>query len=62
MIFSIYHTGNKLDIGAYDDGKLVEGPVFRYVNPGVEMSDREKPRIVKHKIENNTLKLWFHIL
>lgn len=56
---SIYHTGNKLDIGAYDDGKLVEGPVFRYVNPGVEMSDREKPRIVKHKIENNTLKLWF---
>ena len=33
--------------------------VFRYVNPGVEMSDREKPRIVKHKIENNTLKLWF---
>ena len=56
---SIYYTGEKLDIGAYDDGKLVEGPVFRYVNPGIEMPDREKPRIVKHKVENNTLKLWF---
>lgn len=56
---SIYYTGNKLDIGAYDDGKLVEGPVFRYVNPGAEMPEREKPRIVKHKIENNILKLWF---
>ena len=55
----IYFTGDKLDIGAYDDGKLVEGPVFRYVNPGVEMPDREKPRIVKHKVENNILKLWF---
>ncbi|EKU87814.1 glycoside hydrolase family 88 protein [Bacteroides oleiciplenus] len=56
---SIYYTGDKLDIGAYDDGKLVEGPVFRYVNPGIEIPDREKPRIVKHKVENNTLKLWF---
>lgn len=55
----VYYTGDKLDIGAYDDGKLVEGPVFRHVNPGVEMPEREKPRIVKHKVEDNTLKLWF---
>ncbi|MBD8387738.1 glycoside hydrolase family 88 protein [Dysgonomonas sp. BGC7] len=57
--FPIYYTGDKLDIGAYDDGKLVEGPVFRYVEPGEEMPEQEMPRIVKHKIENNTLKLWF---
>ena len=55
----IYFTGDKLDIGAYDDNKLVEGPVFRYVNPGIEMPEREKPRIVKHEIEKNSLKLWF---
>lgn len=56
---SIYFKGDKLDIGAYDDGSLVEGPVFRYVDPGEEMPDREKPRIVKHTIENRMLKLWF---
>ncbi len=55
----IHFTGDKLDIGAYDDGRLVEGPVFRYVDPGKEMPDQEKPRIVKYKIENSTLKLWF---
>lgn len=52
-------TGDKLDIGAYDDNILVEGPPFRYENPGPEMPDKEKPRIVKHKIEDKSLKLWF---
>jgi rhamnogalacturonyl hydrolase YesR len=52
-------TGEKLDIGAYDDGCLVEGPPFRYEDPGIEMPDKEKPRIVRYKIENKRLKLWF---
>lgn len=52
-------TGDKLDIGAYDNNILVEGPPFRYENPGVEMPDKEKPRIVRHKIEDYSLKLWF---
>lgn len=51
-------TGDKLDIGAYDDDKLVEGPPFRYENPGIEMPDKEKPRIVRHKVEDGLLKLW----
>ncbi|MDR1089821.1 MAG: glycoside hydrolase family 88 protein [Prevotella sp.] len=55
----IFFTGDKLDIGAYDDGKLVEGPVFRYVDPGREMPEPEKPRIVKYKTVNSALKLWF---
>lgn len=55
---TIGFTGDKLDIGAYDDGRLVEGPPFRYENPGIEMPDEEKPRIVRHKIENDQLKLW----
>lgn len=55
----IYFTGDKLDIGAYDDNILVEGPVFRYTDPGEEMPDKEKPRIVKHKIDQNKLTLWF---
>lgn len=54
-------TGEKLDIGAYDDGILVEGPPFRYENPGIEMPDKEKPRIVRHKVEGNFLKLWFSV-
>lgn len=52
-------TGDKLDIGAYDNNILVEGPPFRYENPGREMPDKEKPRIVRHKIEGKFLKLWF---
>ena len=55
----ISFTGDKLDIGAYDDDRLVEGPPFRYENPGVEMGEQEKPRIVRHKIEGKQLKLWF---
>lgn len=53
--------GDKLDIGAYDNNSLVEGPPFRYEDPGVEMPDKEMPRIVKHKVVDNTLKLWFSI-
>ncbi|MEN6454920.1 MAG: glycoside hydrolase family 88 protein [Prolixibacteraceae bacterium] len=52
-------TGDKLDIGAYDDDRLVEGPPFRYMDPGTEMPDQEKPRIVRHKTDKNMLKLWF---
>jgi rhamnogalacturonyl hydrolase YesR len=52
-------TGDRLDIGAYDNNRLVEGPPFRYENPGLEMPDQEKSRIVKHKVDKKQLKLWF---
>lgn len=51
-------TGDKIDIGAFDNGVLVEGPAFRYADPGPEMPEQEKPRIVRHKIEGTNLKLW----
>jgi len=51
--------GDKLDIGAYDDDLLVEGPPFRFQYPGEEMPDPERPAIVRHKVVGNSLKLWF---
>ena len=56
---NIGFTGDKLDIGAYDDDVLVEGPPFRYEDPGKEMPDQEMPRIVRHKVDKDLLKLWF---
>jgi len=51
--------GTAPDIGAYENGKLVEGPPFRYVDPGTEVPFMEMPRITRHRLEGKTLRLWF---
>jgi len=53
-----YH-GENPDIGAYDNGKLVEGPAFRYISPEAEVPFEEMPRITKYKFEKDRLTLWF---
>ncbi len=58
---SIGTRKGKLDIGAYDNGELVEGPVFRYMDLGPEMPDKEKPIIVKCNIQDSTVALWFSL-
>jgi len=57
LIFS--YQGDAPDIGAYDNGRLVEGPPFRHVQPDAELPYRERPRIVRHQWKGMTFKLWF---
>lgn len=52
--------GQAPDIGAYEDGSLVEGPPFRFmVPPEGKISYAEKPRIVRHKREGSKIILYF---
>jgi hypothetical protein len=52
--------GKAPDMGAYDDGKLVEGPPFRFmVPPDGDVIYKEKPRIVRHRTDGKTVTLFF---
>ncbi|MCK4748447.1 MAG: hypothetical protein KAT15_15455, partial [Bacteroidales bacterium] len=51
--------GKGPDIGAYDNGELIEGIPFRYMEPAAEVPYQEMPRITRHKQSGNTFKLWF---
>jgi hypothetical protein len=54
------YEGAAPDVGAYENGKLVEGPPFRYrVVPNSIETYKETPRIVRHKLANDTLFLWY---
>lgn len=54
------YEGKAPDVGAYENGKLVEGPPFRFLfPPETEFSYKEKPRIVKHDINENKLTVYF---
>jgi hypothetical protein len=55
------YEGSAPDIGAYDNGTLIEGPPFRYMQPDAEVPYREHPRITRYRFEGDTLKLWFSI-
>jgi hypothetical protein len=55
------YGGEAPDIGAYDEGRLVEGLPFRFVDPGVEIPFRENPRITRHRFEEGRLRLWFSV-
>lgn len=54
-------AGAAPDIGAYDNGMLVEGPPFRYVAPDAEVPYKEMPRITRHKMEGKLLRIWFSV-
>jgi hypothetical protein len=52
--------GKAPDVGAYEDGALVDGPPFRFmVPPEGKVSYAEKPRIVRHRVEGNKIILFF---
>jgi len=53
------YQGKRPDIGAYDNGRLIEGRPFRYVSPDAKVPYRELPRITRVKIEDEKLKIWF---
>ena len=54
-------SGEKPDIGAYDDGQLIEGPPFRYVAPDPGVPYLEMPRITRYHIRGSQLDLWFSV-
>ncbi|MGD8780465.1 MAG: hypothetical protein PVH88_16050 [Ignavibacteria bacterium] len=54
------YSGNAPDVGAYENGELVEGPPFRFmIPPNSKIEHKEKPRIVRHKIKGNALTIYF---
>ena len=54
------YSGNAPDIGAYENGNLVEGPPFRFrTPPGIKLNYKEKPRIVKYSVMGKNLLLFF---
>jgi hypothetical protein len=54
------YVGKAPDIGAYEDGKLVEGPPFRFIAPpGAVLTYKEKPRIVRDDVSGDKLILYF---
>jgi hypothetical protein len=53
--------GTAPDIGAYEGGKLVEGPPFKNVVPTVGLIYTELPRITRYRVKSNTLKLFFSV-
>jgi len=53
--------GKGPDIGAYDNGKLIEGPAFRYVESRERIPFLEMPRMTRYRIEGNKLTLWFSV-
>ncbi len=52
-------AGEGPDIGAFDNGKLIEGLPFRYRPPDPEVPFQEMPRIARHKMDGKVVKLWF---
>ena len=53
-------AGNAPDIGAYENGKLMKGPAFRFIiPPGGNVPYKEKPRIVRSNINGKELTVYF---
>ena len=53
------YTGNAPDIGAYEGNQLTDGPAFRFIpSPGGAFYE-ERPRISKHRLDDNLLYLYF---
>lgn len=53
-------NGKAPDLGAFEDGRLVEGPAFRFMTPpGSRVEYKEKPRIVRCRSEENRVSLYF---
>ncbi len=52
--------GKAPDVGAYENGRLVEGPPFRIMNPpeGI-LPYKEKPRIVRDRVVGKSVLLYF---
>jgi hypothetical protein len=53
-------AGKGPDIGAFENGKLTEGPPFRFMTiPELQIEYREKPRIVRYYEDGGSVTLYF---
>lgn len=57
----LHFEGSAPDIGAYDQGKLIEGRPFRFMEPEAPVPYKERPRITRHRFYGDTLMLWFSV-
>jgi hypothetical protein len=55
------YKGRRPDIGAFDQGLLIEGIPFRYATPNAILPYKELPRITRMKIQNDELRIWFSL-
>ena len=55
------YSGDGPDIGAYDNGELIQGPPFRYMSPEREVPFEEMPRITRHRTDGDIIKVWFSV-
>ncbi len=55
------YSGRRPDIGAYDNGKLIQGHPFRYKQPGSAVPYRELPRITRMNIDGKELRIWYSL-
>lgn len=53
------YLGEAPDVGAYEGENRMEGPPFKYLEPPMEDGYDERPRIVRHKVLDNKLILYF---
>ncbi len=56
------YRGEAPDIGAYDNGELIQGTPFQYMLPGQEVPFKEMPWITRYQTESNFIKVWFRAL
>ena len=52
-------AGTAPDIGAYEGGNLADGPPFRFIPSPQGAYYEERPRISRHRLDNNLLVLYF---
>ncbi len=57
--WTLSFKGKAPDIGAYEGDNLVEGPPFKFMNPPGGAGYEEMPRIVRHKVGNKQIRLYF---
>jgi hypothetical protein len=55
------YSGKRPDMGAYDNGKLIQGLPFRYRIPDSKVPYRELPRITRMKIDGEKLRIWYSL-
>ena len=53
------YKGDAPDIGAYEGDQLADGPPFRFIPSPEGAYYEERPRISRHRIDSNTLVLYF---
>lgn len=56
------YSGTAPDAGAYENGRPVQGPAFRFItSPELKINYKEKPRITQAEIAGRSLRLFFSV-